>query len=274
MLAKMLADSGGRPFCLSRGYGGSEAGPKLVDDRTPTLPRRSATKLCCLARAAPTVIARERAAGAELAKAQGASVIVHRRRPAESSLAKDFTFAVIDAGAASAMAACSRPALYGRRWMRSLHAATRCWSSATATPPRDVAERLRARTRPVFHGRLVPDLGRVSATSGAQHCPGLRRHWRPGQVFCDRARGRHRCITRRSLSGPSPVHAARSQRAHPTRPNMTGLTLLTTEKDRARMDGDPRNWRRSPRACRCCRSDGHARGRGLALGVIKAKLQH
>ena len=31
MLAKMLAEAGERPFCLSRGYGGSEPGPKLVD---------------------------------------------------------------------------------------------------------------------------------------------------------------------------------------------------------------------------------------------------
>ena len=30
-LAKMLADAGEKPFCLSRGYGGSVAGPKLVD---------------------------------------------------------------------------------------------------------------------------------------------------------------------------------------------------------------------------------------------------
>ena len=29
MLAKMLQEAGERPFCLSRGYGGSLAGPKL-----------------------------------------------------------------------------------------------------------------------------------------------------------------------------------------------------------------------------------------------------
>ncbi|HSL80850.1 MAG TPA: tetraacyldisaccharide 4'-kinase, partial [Pseudolabrys sp.] len=34
MLAKMLTDAGARPFCLSRGYGGREPGPKLVDGRS------------------------------------------------------------------------------------------------------------------------------------------------------------------------------------------------------------------------------------------------
>ena len=31
MLARMLADAGMNPFCLSRGYGGNVAGPKRVD---------------------------------------------------------------------------------------------------------------------------------------------------------------------------------------------------------------------------------------------------
>ena len=41
MLAKMLAERGGRPFCLSRGYGGTEAGPKLVDSRADSHCARS-----------------------------------------------------------------------------------------------------------------------------------------------------------------------------------------------------------------------------------------
>src|SRR3974390_2714590 len=31
MLARMLTDAGGRPFCLTRGYGGTVVGPKRVD---------------------------------------------------------------------------------------------------------------------------------------------------------------------------------------------------------------------------------------------------
>src|SRR4029078_6103668 len=74
MLAKMLAERGGRPFCVSRGYGGTEAEPKLVDSRADSAAQVGDEALL-LARAAPTVIARERGGGAELARAQGASTV-------------------------------------------------------------------------------------------------------------------------------------------------------------------------------------------------------
>ena len=74
-LAKMLADAGERVFCLSRGYGGSVAGPKLVDAHADTADQVGDEALL-LARAAPTIIARDRVAGAQLARAKGASVVV------------------------------------------------------------------------------------------------------------------------------------------------------------------------------------------------------
>ena len=46
-LAKMLQEAGERPFCLSRGYGGSLAGPKRVDAAYRRAPRKSATRRCC-----------------------------------------------------------------------------------------------------------------------------------------------------------------------------------------------------------------------------------
>ena len=129
----MLADSGGRPFCLSRGYGGTEAGPKLVDNRADSAAQVGDEALL-LARAAPTVVARDRVGGAELAQAQGANVIILDDGLQNPSLAKDFTLAVIDARRGSAMPACSRPALYARRWMRNSHERMRCSSWAKVTP--------------------------------------------------------------------------------------------------------------------------------------------
>ena len=96
MLARMLADGGGRPFCLSRGYGGTEAGPKLVDGRSDNAAQVGDEALL-LAHAAPTVVAHDRVAGAEFARAQGASVIILDDGLQNPSLAKDFTLAVIDA---------------------------------------------------------------------------------------------------------------------------------------------------------------------------------
>jgi tetraacyldisaccharide 4'-kinase len=58
-LAKMLQDVGERPFCLSRGYGGSLSGPKLVDAHGDGAAQVGDEALL-LARVAPTVVARDR----------------------------------------------------------------------------------------------------------------------------------------------------------------------------------------------------------------------
>src|SRR5665213_4581001 len=94
-LAKMLQDAGERPFCLSRGYGGSLSGPKLVDAHGDVAAQVGDEALQ-LARVAPTVVARDRPAGAQAAIAAGASVIVMDDGLQNSSLVKDFTIAVVD----------------------------------------------------------------------------------------------------------------------------------------------------------------------------------
>src|SRR5512147_1500386 len=68
MLAKLLQDAGERPYCLSRGYGGRAAGPKLVDAHADSAAQVGDEALL-LARVAPAIVARDRVAGANLAKA-------------------------------------------------------------------------------------------------------------------------------------------------------------------------------------------------------------
>ena len=95
-LAKMLADAGEKPFCLSRGYGGSVAGPKLVDAHSRSRGRKSATRRCCWrGRRRPSCRAIAWRAR-RLAKAQGASVVIMDDGLQNPSLKKDFTLAVID----------------------------------------------------------------------------------------------------------------------------------------------------------------------------------
>jgi tetraacyldisaccharide 4'-kinase len=94
-LARLLIDAGERPFLLSRGYGGRLAGPVRVDpqhhraDDVGDEPR-------LLARGAPTVIARDRVAGARVARSAGAGVIVLDDGFQNPSLAKDLSILVID----------------------------------------------------------------------------------------------------------------------------------------------------------------------------------
>lgn len=94
--ARLLADAGERPAFLTRGYGGRLAGPTVVD-----ADRHAAAEVgdepLLLAGAFPTVVARDRVAGASTARIAGASVIVMDDGFQNPSLAKDVAILVIDA---------------------------------------------------------------------------------------------------------------------------------------------------------------------------------
>lgn len=96
MLAKRLIAGGDRPVFLTRGYGGSVAGPHWVDPDRDTAAVTGDEPLL-LARVAPVLICRDRVAGADVIAASGrASVIVMDDGLQNGRLAKDLTFAVVD----------------------------------------------------------------------------------------------------------------------------------------------------------------------------------
>src|SRR5690349_20666520 len=165
MLAKMLADGGGHPGCLSRGYGGGEAGPRVVDGHSDSAAQVGDEALL-LARAAPTIVARDRVAGAELARAEGASTVILDDGLQNPSLAKDFTLAVIDAqrGLGNGRVFPAGPLRAPLDAQIARTDALLVVGDGNAAD--DVAARLRAQARPVFHARLVPDKAAVSALRG------------------------------------------------------------------------------------------------------------
>jgi tetraacyldisaccharide 4'-kinase len=233
-LARMLQEAGERPFCLSRGYGGSLTGPRQVDahrDRASDV----GDEALLLARVAPTVVARDRVAGAEAARATGASVVVMDDGLQNAALAKDFTVAVVDGrrGLGNARVFPAGP-------LRAPLAAQLARTDALLVvgEPTDVGDAIAAaHGRPVLHGRLVPDSAAVAALAGRKVLAfaGI---GNPDKFFATAIEAGIAVAQRQ----PFPDHhrfTAEEAAGLIMRAEHDGLALLTTEKDRARMAGEP-----------------------------------
>lgn len=94
-IAEMLRARGHRPYFLTRGYGGSERGPALASRGHSAAVMGDEALL--LARTAPTIVARDRAAGARLAKEKGASVLVMDDGHQNFALRKSLSLVAVDA---------------------------------------------------------------------------------------------------------------------------------------------------------------------------------
>jgi tetraacyldisaccharide 4'-kinase len=235
-IATMLAAAGERVFCLSRGYGGSIAGPKLVNAHADHATEVGDEALL-LARVAPTIVARDRVAGANLAKAQGATVVLMDDGLQNASLAKDFTLAVVDGrrgiGNARVFPAGPLRAPLDIQLQRS-DALLVVGDGGGAD---DVVAEGAARGLPVLHGKLVPDTAAGAELKGRKVLAfaGI---GDPEKFFASANEAGIDVAERRAF----PDHhrfSAEEAAALIMDAEHDGLALLTTEKDRARMAGDP-----------------------------------
>jgi tetraacyldisaccharide 4'-kinase len=236
MLSRMLADAGERPYCLSRGYGGAAAGPKLVDAHAD-IATQVGDEALLLARAAPAVVARDRVAGAAFARAQGATMIVLDDGLQNPSLAKDFTLAVIDARRGVGNG-CVFPAGPLRAPLAAQLAQTDALLVVGEGNAADgVAARLRAQSRPIFHARLAPEQGAVSALKG-RNVLAFAGIGDPEKFF---ATAREAGIAVSQCRAFPDHHRFSAEDAGELIMDAehSGLALLTTEKDCARMAGEP-----------------------------------
>lgn len=156
-----LKARGETPFVITRGYGGHELGPLRVD-----ITRHSAADVgdepLLLARHAPTIVARDRAAGAHLAIEQGATCLVLDDALQNPALMKDFSLAVIDGGSGFGNGFCVpagplRAPVSGQ--LGHVDAVLVIGEDRTATG-------LHTREKPAFRTDFLPDQETVEALSG------------------------------------------------------------------------------------------------------------
>jgi len=94
-LAGILRHRGHRPWFLTRGYGGTTRGPAVASRGHSAA--EMGDEALVLARTAPTIVARDRAAGARLAREKGASILVMDDGHQNFTLRKSLSLVVVDA---------------------------------------------------------------------------------------------------------------------------------------------------------------------------------
>ena len=162
-VAQILEAAGRRPFVLSRGYGGALKGPARVD---PALHHSAdvGDEPLLLARFAPTIVARDRAVGADAAHAAGAGAIVMDDGFQSPQPRKDRSLLVIDGrrGTGNGMVFPAGP--LRAPLAAQLRRADALLVIGEGTAGEAVAAQ--ARNLPVFHGRLEPDAQVLAALKG------------------------------------------------------------------------------------------------------------
>lgn len=234
MIVSMLREMGATPYCLTRGYGGSLEGPHLVDVEKDSAASVGDEALL-LARAAPTVVSRNRVQGAAFAKARGASVIVMDDGLQNASLAKSLTIAVVDGrrGIGNGQVFPSGPLRAPLDIQMKRCDALLVVGDATGT--QEVVSH--AGTRSVLHGRLAPDKAAIGVLQG-RNVLAFAGIGDPDKFFATVESCGIAIAERRAFADHHRFTAEEAAELVMAAEH-DGLSLLTTEKDHARMTGNP-----------------------------------
>lgn len=231
-LAELLRDLGEVPVVLSRGYGGKLRGPVKVD------PSRHAAadvgdEPLMLAATLPVVVARQRAEGVPLARSLGASVILMDDGFQSPVVAKDASLIVIDGnrGLGNGQVFPAGPLRAPLRPQTARTDALIIVGDGTAADA--VAADIAGQAKPVLRAHLRPDEASVAALRG-KRVLAFAGIGDPARFFgtlkasgIDVVRSRafadHHAFSKAAIDGLI-AEAGRD-----------GLTLVTTEKDLARL---------------------------------------
>ena len=232
-VARMLAAAGERPVFLSRGYGGALVGPVVVDPSQHRA-REVGDEPLLLARAAPTIVARNRVMGAGFAA--GASVIVMDDGFHNPSLAKDFSVLVVDArrgiGNGQVIPAGPLRAPVDAQLTRA-QALVVVGASSRALA---IAETARTRNIPILQAYLRADTGFIAELAG-RRVLAFAGIGDPEKFFATLAEAGIAPAGTRSFPDHHRYTPAEAG-ALCNEAERDGLVLVTTEKDLARLSGE------------------------------------
>jgi tetraacyldisaccharide 4'-kinase len=155
-IAGTLRAAGRNPFLLSRGYRGSLSGPIRVDAAIHRA-RDVGDEPLLLARVAPTIVARDRVAGAQAACAAGAGVIVMDDGLQNPSLTKNVSIVVVDGRRGIGNGKVFPAGPLRAPLDAQLARADAVLVVGDGSGADAVAEAAHGRGLPVLHGRLMPD---------------------------------------------------------------------------------------------------------------------
>jgi tetraacyldisaccharide 4'-kinase len=231
-LVNLLSDAGEAPIVLSRGYGGKLRGPIKVDPD-----RHAATDVgdepLMMAQAVAVVVARERADGVALARSQGASVIVMDDGFQNPAIAKDASLIVID-GDRGLGNACVFPAGPLRAPLPPQLARTDALiivGNGTVADP--VAASIAAQGGLVLRAHLTPTEASVAALHG-KRVLAFAGIGDPGRFFRTLRTGGIEVVAEKAFADHHAFSGSEIE-ALAAAAKRDGLTLVTTEKDFARL---------------------------------------
>ncbi|MCK1513460.1 tetraacyldisaccharide 4'-kinase [Bradyrhizobium sp. 190] len=234
-LAKLLRELGETPVVLSRGYGGKLGGPVRVDPI-----RHAASDVgdepLMLASALPVVVSRKRAEGVPLARAQGATVILMDDGFQSPAVVKDASLIVIDSerGLGNGQVFPAGPLRAPLRPQLARTDALIIVGNGSAAA--SVATEIAAQGKPVLAAHLKPDAAQVAQLRG-KRVLAFAGIGDPTRFFNTLRASGIEVAGQRAFAD----HHAYSQAEIESliaEAKRDGLTLVTTEKDLARL----RDW--------------------------------
>ena len=233
-LTKILRELGETPVVLSRGYGGKWKGPVRVDPE-----RHSAANVgdepLMLSQTVPVMIARNRVDGVALARSQGATVILMDDGFQNPAIAKDISLIVIDGdrGLGNTSVFPSGPLrapLKPQLDRTDVLVVIGRGSSASA-----VAAEIAGRGKLVLSAHLVPDPASLAMLAG-KRVLAFAGIGDPGRFFRTLRGAGIEVAHERAFADHHPYSQAEIA-ALAVEARGSGLTLVTTEKDLARLRG-------------------------------------